>query len=166
MTVMQTELNGSELKETFAQFPTGVVSVCAEVGGEPVGFVVSTFVGVSLEPPLVGFFVQERSATWSSLRQAPSLGVSILSHKQGPAVQQMAAKVGDRFADLEIRSLGSGAVLLEQATCSVEATVFSEVPVGDHTFVVLKVRAVHRGRGEEEPLVYHRSQLRRLLQRY
>ena len=46
-------LTPTSLREAFGYFPSGVIAVAAEVDGALVGLAVSTFVPVSLEPPLV-----------------------------------------------------------------------------------------------------------------
>lgn len=54
------ELDPLTLRKVFAQHPSGVAALCAELDGEKTGIVASSFtVGVSLEPALVMFAVQE-----------------------------------------------------------------------------------------------------------
>jgi len=161
MTVAQHEVDTVAVKDVFARTPTGVVAVCADIDGTTSGFVVSSFVGISLEPPLVGFFVQEDSTTWPALVDAPALGLSLLNATHGGAVGQMAGKGIDRFAGVRVNTLPSGAVVLPEASISMEATLFSEVPVGDHRLVVLRVREVFPG-VDGDPLVYLRSSVRSL----
>ena len=57
-------LNPSTLREAFGHFPSGVIAIAAEVDGTRVGLAASTFVPVSLDPPLVSFCVQNTSTTW------------------------------------------------------------------------------------------------------
>lgn len=54
---LEIRADGAGLRRVFAHFPSGVVAVSAEVDGEPRGMAVSTFVPVSLDPPLVSFCV-------------------------------------------------------------------------------------------------------------
>ncbi|GAB6983504.1 hypothetical protein JCM10369A_00280 [Nocardioides pyridinolyticus] len=49
------DLDPTRLREAFGVFPSGVVAVAAEVDGELVGLVASSFTAVSLEPALVSF---------------------------------------------------------------------------------------------------------------
>ena len=41
------------LRNAFGCFPSGVTAICAMIDGEPDGMAASSFVAVSLDPPLV-----------------------------------------------------------------------------------------------------------------
>ncbi|OQS19008.1 oxidoreductase, partial [Nocardia donostiensis] len=73
MTHLSEVPDGVGLRRAFAHFPSGVVAVCAEIDGQRYGIAVSTFVPVSLDPPLVSFCVQNTSATWQRLSQVDRL---------------------------------------------------------------------------------------------
>ena len=60
-------LNPSALREAFSHFPSGMIAIAAERAGERLGMAASTFVAVSLDPPLVSFCVQNSSETWPKL---------------------------------------------------------------------------------------------------
>ena len=150
------------LKTAYGRFPSGVVALCAEVDGDPVGMVASSFsVGVSMEPPLVMFSVRDRSRTWPVLRGAVGLGVSILGSTHAAAARQLASRRGDRFADLELHRDADGAIFLEESPLWLRCRISAEVPAGDHRIVVLQVDAL-RVAAEHEPLVYHASRFHRL----
>lgn len=106
-------LTPSSLREAFGHFPTGVVAIAAEVDGVRQGLAASTFVPVSLEPPLVSFCVQNTSTTWPKLTGVPMLGISVLGEAHDAAVRTLAAKTGDRFAGLETVSNDAGAVFIK-----------------------------------------------------
>lgn len=76
-----TTLDAATLREAFGHFPTGVVAIAAEIDGTRTGLAASTFVPVSLDPPLVAFCVQNSSTTWPNLRGAPRLGISVLGSR-------------------------------------------------------------------------------------
>ena len=105
-----TNLNPSSLREAFGYFPSGVIAIAAEVDGTRVGIAASTFVPVSLEPPLVSFCVQNTSTTWPKLKDLPYLGISVLGESHDEAARILADKTGDRFAGLQTVSTQSGAV--------------------------------------------------------
>ena len=155
-----TELSPASLREAFGHFPTGVIAIAAEVDGVRVGLAASTFVPVSLDPPLVSFCVQNSSETWPKLKDLPSLGISVLGESHDAAARTLAAKTGDRFAGLETQSRDSGAVFVNGTSVWLESKITQEVPAGDHTIVVLEVSeiTVH----DVPPIVFHRSTFRKL----
>ncbi|HET9876003.1 MAG TPA: flavin reductase family protein [Mycobacterium sp.] len=155
------KLTPSSLREAFGHFPSGVVAVAAEVDGTRVGLAASTFVPVSLDPPLVSFCVQNTSTTWPKLRNLPVLGISVLGEAHDAAARRLAAKTGDRFAGLETVSNGGGAVFIKGTSVWLESAVEQLIAVGDHTIVVLRVSDVTVDPGVA-PIVFHRSVFRRL----
>src|ERR1044072_7607713 len=115
-----TDLTPTTLREAFGHFPSGVIAIAAEVDGTRIGLAASTFVPVSLEPPLVSFCVQNTSETWPKLKGLPSLGISVLGEAHDAAARTLAAKTGDRFAGLETSSSDSGAVFIHGTTARLE----------------------------------------------
>lgn len=152
------ELDPLTLREAFARFPSGVAALCATIDGAPQGIVASSFtVGVSLEPALVSFAVQNTSRTWPIVRQAERIGVSILGADHHGVCKQIASKTGDRFAGLDLTETDEGALFLDRAALWLETSVHAEVPAGDHHVVLLEVHGVATLDGRHEPLVFHDS---------
>lgn len=151
----------SSLREAFGHFPSGVVAIAAEIDGVREGLVASTFVPVSLEPPLVSFCVQNTSTTWPKLKGVPTLGISVLGEAHDAAVRTLAAKTGDRFAGLATVSSGTGAVFIKGTGVWLESVIEQLICAGDHTIVVLRVNHVQVD-PEVAPIVFHRSAFRRL----
>ncbi len=158
---LPSDLTAASLREAFSHFPSGVIAVAAEIDGTRVGLAASTFVPVSLNPPLVSFCVQNTSETWPRLKNLPMLGISVLGETHGTAARTLAARTGDRFAGLQTVSSDAGAVFVEGTSLWLESAIEGEVPAGDHTIVILRIHdvTVH---GEVAPLVFHRSGFRRL----
>ncbi len=155
------DLSPTSLREAFGHFPSGVIAIAAEVEGIRVGLAASTFVPVSLEPPLVSFCVQNTSETWPKLKGLPFLGISLLGESHDDAARSLAAKTGDRFAGLDTVSRESGAVFVAGTSVWLESAIEQLIPAGDHTIVILRVNdiTVHP---EVPPIVFHRSTFRRL----
>lgn len=154
-------LTPSSLREAFGHFPSGVVAIAAEVNGVREGLAASTFVAVSLDPPLVSFCVQNTSTTWPKLQGAPRLGISVLGESHDAAARTLAARTGDRFAGLETVSRSSGAVFIKGTSLWLESEIEQLIPAGDHTIVVLRVGDVAID-AQVAPIVFHRSSFRRL----
>ncbi|HYB35067.1 MAG TPA: flavin reductase family protein [Mycobacterium sp.] len=155
------KLTPSSLREAFGHFPSGVVAIAAEVNGVREGLAASTFVPVSLDPPLVSFCVQNTSTTWPKLKLVPLLGISVLGEAHDEVVRTLAAKTGDRFTGLETVSNGGGAVFIKGTSVWLESAIEQLIPAGDHTIVVLRVSDV-RVDPDVAPIVFHRSVFRRL----
>ena len=155
------KLTPTSLREAFSHFPSGVVAIAAAVAGIRHGLAASTFVPVSLDPPLVSFCVQNTSTTWPKLKDLPMLGISVLGESHDDAARTLAAKTGDRFAGLETVSNDSGAVFIKGTALWLESAIEQLIPAGDHTIVVLRVTEVTVD-AEVAPIVFHRSAFRRL----
>jgi flavin reductase (DIM6/NTAB) family NADH-FMN oxidoreductase RutF len=155
------KLTPSSLREAFGHFPSGVIAIAAVVNGVREGLAASTFVPVSLDPPLVSFCVQNTSTTWPKLKNVRALGISVLGESHDDAVRTLAAKTGDRFAGLETVSNSSGAVFIQGTGVWLESAIEQLIPAGDHTIVVLRVSDVQVN-ANVAPIVFHRSTFRRL----
>jgi flavin reductase (DIM6/NTAB) family NADH-FMN oxidoreductase RutF len=158
---LEISTDGASLRRAFAHFPSGVVAVCAHVDGQLHGLAVSTFVPVSLDPPLASFCVQNSSATWPRLSAASRIGLSLLGTDQHKAAQSLGTRNGDRFQNVELRRGRDEAVFIAGASAWIEATIATQVPAGDHDVVLL---GIHRlaTRADVEPLVFHGSRFRRM----
>jgi flavin reductase (DIM6/NTAB) family NADH-FMN oxidoreductase RutF len=151
------------LRRTFAHFPTGVAAIAAEIDGAPDGMVVSSFtVGVSMEPPLVLFAVQNGSSTWSRIRGAKRLGVSVLGEGMASAAIGLSSRDrSKRFAGLSTEVSESGALFVHGSSIWLECSVRSANSAGDHEVVLLTIESLHADAGVA-PLVYHAWDFRRL----
>ncbi|MET9489346.1 flavin reductase family protein [Nocardia sp. NPDC006630] len=156
-----TSTDGADLRKTFAHFPSGVVAVCAQIGGEAYGMVVSTFVPVSLDPPLVSLCVQYSSETWPRLEKASRLGLSLLGGHQEAAARSLSSRKGDRFRDVDLRTGNGNAAFIGGAAAWLEASIYEQVAAGDHAVVLLRVHRIS-AHSDAEPLVFHRSGFRGL----
>jgi flavin reductase (DIM6/NTAB) family NADH-FMN oxidoreductase RutF len=154
-------LDSRTLRNAFGCFPSGVTAICAMMGDEPVGMAASSFVSVSLDPPLVLVCIQNSSSTWKTLKYAPRIGVSVLGEDHDRACSQLAAKSGDRFAGLEWFATDGGAVLLEGAAVSLDCSVAEEIVAGDHLLVLLRIEEL-KFQPTVNPLVFHGSRFRKL----
>lgn len=143
-----------EAQDIFASYPSAVAALSAQTASGPVGFVVTSFTaGISFDPPMAIFSAQNSSQTWKILREAPSIGVSILGSDQQHACYQLASRSKNRFEHLQYRVTSSGAVLLADSPLHLECEVLSETPAGDHQVVLLEVKGAEV-RADVSPLVY------------
>lgn len=135
----------SSLRAAFGRFATGVAFVTAEVGGSPLGLIVSSFASVSLEPPLVSFCPARSSLTWRRMRTSGRFSVNVLGSRHGGFARRAAHPGADRFAD-------AGAVLRD-AVAVIDCEIEAEHVAGDHWIVVGRVSRLHVS-AVRDPLVY------------
>jgi len=155
------KLDPLTLRKVFAQHPSGVAALCAEINGEKTGLVASSFtVGVSLEPALVMFAVQKTSNTWPKLRKADRIGVSVLSERNTAAIGQIASKHGERFSGIATHATEAGALLINDSTLRLETTIYNEVEAGDHWVILLQVHG--HDISNYSPQIYHDSRFHSL----
>jgi flavin reductase (DIM6/NTAB) family NADH-FMN oxidoreductase RutF len=150
-----------ELRRVFGCFPSGVTAVCALVDGVPVGMAASTFVPVSLDPPLVSVCVRNESMTWPRLRRSDQLGISVLAGNHELACRSLSDRDGDRFKGVSWRAGRGDEVFVEDALAWLSCRLEAEVPAGDHVIAVLRIVGVQAD-SDGEPLLVHRSQFRKL----
>ncbi|WP_216900156.1 flavin reductase family protein [Nocardia alni] len=161
MVIVDTQqLDSRRLRQAFGTFPSGIVAVCGHDGQAPIGMAVSSFVSVSLDPPLVSVCVQNTSTTWPRLRALSRLGLSVLAQDHQPVSAALADRDRDRFAGWQWRLGPTGAVFAAGASGWFDCTIHDEVPAGDHTLVLLRVHDLEIG--EAAPLVFHGSRYRQL----
>ncbi|WP_269931761.1 flavin reductase family protein [Aminobacter sp. HY435] len=149
------------LKRAYGCFPSGVVAVSAVCNNEPICLVASSFVAVSIDPPLVAFCVQWTSQTWASLKDLPRVGISVLGDRHNESVRRLASRAEDKFDQLGLSYSPEGAVFVDGATAWLDCAIEAVVPAGDHGIVLLRVDALTI-RPQEEPLVFHGSAFRSL----
>jgi flavin reductase (DIM6/NTAB) family NADH-FMN oxidoreductase RutF len=155
------ELTAPVLRAAFANFPSGVTAVAAMRDGVPVGLAASSFTSVSIDPPLVSVCVAVTSETWPLLRDRTRLGLSVLAEEHGPAARSLATKGIDRFAAISWHEGEAGAVFVDGSALWLSATLWKEVPAGDHEIALLQIEALW-SYPDIAPLVFHGSAFRRL----
>jgi flavin reductase (DIM6/NTAB) family NADH-FMN oxidoreductase RutF len=152
-----------QFKHALAVHASGVVVITAQSDGIPVGLTATSFSSVSLDPPLVSFYVDRSSTTWPQLGAADHFAVNILASDQAELAARFARKGIDRFAaPTRWRPGPLGAPLLQDVSAHLICLPYERSEVGDHLLVVGLVAeaGVHRpGR----PLLYHQGRFGRFL---
>ena len=145
-----------DLRQLYGRYPTGVTTVCAMSDGRPVGLTASSFVAVSLHPPLVSVCIQHGSWSWRQIRNQTRLGISFLGDQQSDTALALASRASDRFEGLDYQTTAEGAVLFSQAAAWLECTLERQIAAGDHDLVLMRV---HRASIAEyaRPLIFHAS---------
>jgi flavin reductase (DIM6/NTAB) family NADH-FMN oxidoreductase RutF len=156
-------LDADGFRRALAVHAAGVVVITAQSRGVPVGLTATSFSSVSLDPPLVSFYVDRSSTTWPSLRAADHFAVNVLASDQAELASRFARKDVDRFAEpTRWRPGPLGAPLLQDVSAHLICLPHETVDVGDHILVVGLV-AEARVHGQGRPLLYHQGRFGRFI---
>lgn len=155
------DLSAEHFRQVMAHVPTSVTVVAGVVDGLPKGLSVGTFVPVSLDPPLVGFFVATSSKSWPPIKESGSFCVSVLGHDQAAISSRFAVSEADKFVGVEWRPSPAGNPVLVGAVAFVDCDIERVVETGDHLLVLGRVLEMGVETGQT-PLLHHRSGYRRV----
>ncbi|AGP31591.1 flavin reductase family protein [Corynebacterium terpenotabidum] len=147
----------TQLRAAWASIPTPITTVAAVVDGRPVGLIVGSYVGLSLNPALVAVSIQKSSRSWPLLRNADHLGISVLTRDHAALIGQLAGPVDRRFDGLTWHN-DRGGVLLEDAAVHLTGHIVNDIDTGDHITAILQVDRV-TAHSSATPLVFHGSQV-------
>lgn len=138
---------GSNLRVLLARVPSGVAVVTVDVGGQRLGLTVGTVVGLSLEPPLVGFSIARGAALHELLRAAQRCAISFLAADQDALAEHFARGVPPigMWQGIATEPGTAGAPHLSGALGWLECVPNGEVAAGTHTFFVCAVERVEAG---------------------
>lgn len=148
-------------RRVMGQVPTCVTVVTAMVDERPVAMVIGSFVSVSLDPPLAGFFCTTTSDTWHQLRRADVLGVNVLAHDQIDLSNACMRPADERFDDLDWK-LVDGAPRFVGDTAWMTLSLDSIVEAGDHELALCRVITMELPEEMIEPVVFYGGAYRTL----
>lgn len=159
MTALRPTFDGATLRRALGHVPTAVsvVTACDQDG--PVGMTVGSFTSISLDPPLVGFFVDAGSATAARVQSAGRFCVNVLTQDQHAICGSFASRVPDRFAGITHGRAENGAVRIDDAVAWIECDIEEVVTLGDHELVVGRVTTLEVPNRPVRPLVFFRGTL-------
>lgn len=156
-------IDAAAYKDLFANWPGGVaVITCRGEDGKPYGFTASSFVSLSLNPPLVLFALKRSARSMPHFMAAEGFAVNTLKEGQEELSNRFATPHPDRFSELEY-SVGqhTGAPLLHDAWGRLECRTKHQYDGGDHVIFVGEILSLEAE--EANPLVYHRRRYRKLV---
>ncbi|GGV73306.1 monooxygenase [Streptomyces longisporoflavus] len=132
-------VSAATLRSVLREVPTSVTVVTATAGGRPAGLTVGSFVSVSLDPPLIGIFVDEKSSSWPEMRNSDTFTVNVLAGDQQELCARFATSGGDKFAGLPLRKSPLGNPLLPGIAAWIDCRVEEIRKLGDHHFALARV---------------------------
>lgn len=146
-------VSSDEFRSVLGRVPTSVVVVSGQVDGAPIGVSVGSFSSVSLDPPLVGFFIAKSSRTWPLIEPTGLFVVSVLGAHQEAVSRVFARSGADKFATVTYRSNADGCPLIDGAAAWIECRLAGTSDAGDHVLVLGEVMRL-AANGDIAPLVF------------
>lgn len=152
------DIDPARFRSVLGHYPTGVCVVTGQAdGGRAAGLVVGSFTSVSLDPPLVGFFVGNWSISWPLIRKSERFCVNVLGADQLELAHRFSAPADDKFAGVSHSTSRHGLPVLDGAVAAIECRVEDEREAGDHVMVLGRIIALDILR-TADPLLYFRGQ--------
>lgn len=148
----------TEMRNALSAFATGVTVVTARTAsGSPVAMTVSSFTGVSLDPPLVLWCAQRDIGPYADFAAAGHFAVHVLHAGQADLAMHFARDIDDKFSELAPERGTADLPLLTDCAARFQCRVEQRLDGGDHLIVLGRV--VELDCREVEPLVFHGGRL-------
>lgn len=157
-----TPIDGATFRRVLGHYPTGVCVVTAlEADGTPIGLAVGSFTSVSLDPPLVAFFADKRSATWARIREIGRFCVNVLSSDQLDICRRFSKSGGDKFAGLSYHLSPHGSPVLDDVVAWIDCSLHAVHEAGDHDIALGAVIELETA-ADSGPLLFFQGKFGRL----
>ncbi len=128
-------IDGDLYRKVLGRYPTGVTLVTGMDEGEPLAIVIGSFTSVSMNPPLVGFFIGTGSQTWQRIEKSGSFGVNVLSDEQADLSNGFFQKERDPWEGTGWESMASGSPMIPSCLANIDCSIHEVSEAGDHFFV-------------------------------
>lgn len=150
-------LDAENLRTAMRAWSAGVTVVTAAHEGQRHGMTVNSFTSISLDPATITISLQQSSRTHELVTRSRAFGLTILSATQTKISDIFSGRfpeIDDRFADVQVETLGSGSPLIAGGLAWLDCRVVETFDAGMNTLFIAEVLAA-RGSGDGQPLVYH-----------
>ncbi len=151
-----------ELRQTLANFATGVTIISTRSGEKIYGITVNSFSSVSLTPPLVQFCLSKGNIIISMIQASSVFAVNILSEEQKHLAQIFSNPAEAKFENFTNKeSWQRGAPILPNCLASLDCSLEQIIEGGDHQ--ILLGRVLHFASQDKQPLLYYGGSYHSLL---
>jgi flavin reductase (DIM6/NTAB) family NADH-FMN oxidoreductase RutF len=154
------EVDPAVLRAVMSSYPTGVTVVTAALNGELRGMAANSFTSVSLDPPIILVCFQRGGGTLEAAKRSGRFAVHILRHDQVETARAFVGRNARRFDVVPHEVDEHGTPILDESLALLVCSVYSVVVAGDHDVLFGQVDRCEAG--DDQPLLFHQSALRRL----
>lgn len=148
-------VTSEKLKESMRCWASGVAIITSSFNGILHGMTINSFHSISIDPPYVCVTLANSTRTRQLVGQAGFFAVTILSEGQKEISDRFAGRVAEtenRFADIELSYLISGAPMIAGGLAFFDCTVVTAHPMENSTLYIAEVTAADCRSGN--PLLY------------
>ncbi|HEY3684593.1 MAG TPA: flavin reductase family protein [Streptosporangiaceae bacterium] len=149
-----------DFKDAVGAYASGVTLVTVRDGRDDIGSTVTSFMSLSLEPPMVAVAIAAESYLTEALTRASAFAVTILSADQKPLAGRFTA-AGRPSARLLLanvphhRGQSTEALIVDESCAALECTITTPLPYGDHTLFPAVVTQIDHITPSAHPLLHH-----------
>jgi flavin reductase (DIM6/NTAB) family NADH-FMN oxidoreductase RutF len=156
-TLDEIPIDSALFRTVLGHFPTGVTVVTAAGADRPIGVAIGSFASISLDPPLVGFFLGTGSGSWRPMEETGHFCVNVLCQDQQELCGIMASKSDTKFDGIDWHPAPhTGAPILPDVHAVIDCTLEQVVEVGDHNLIIGRVRHLE-ARRDVPPMVFYKG---------
>lgn len=152
------DIDGAVFRKVLGNVPTSVSIVAGADADGPFGMVIGSLVSISLAPPLVGLFIDNKSRTLPRLLACDEICINVLGAEHAQFCHDFGREKDRRFQCGRWRQDG-GAPQFDLALAWVSGRIERSIVIGDHHLIVVDVRDLNENpvSVETNPLIFFRG---------
>ena len=151
-------IDSREFRDTVGRFATGVTVITTVAGdGELFGLTANSFSSLSLDPPLVLFWLDNNAMSFEAFNETPYFAVNVLSEDQRDLSSHFARSGADKWNGVEYATWDTGSPILPGCLAALECDTQAIHDGGDHVIIVGKVRKLMAENDMRRPLVFYQG---------
>ena len=153
----QPQIEAEALRKILRHWASGVTIVTTGNASQIHGMTASSFISVSLDPPLVLVSLERESRTHALLEETQVYSVCILSDDQADLAKRFSRhefEGEERFRGLAYHIGPSGGPILDHCLAAFDCALAAMVPAGTHSLMIGRVLEA-KILGSGKPLVYY-----------
>lgn len=132
--------DGSAFRNVLGIFPTGVCVLTARTpDGEDLGFTISSFNSLSINPPLVLFSISREAHSLPKWAQCDEFVINVLSSGQSELSDKFAKALSDKWRGVDFARGVSGAPVLTNTAATLQCRQHALHDGGDHLLFLARV---------------------------
>ena len=147
-------IDQTTFKKVLGRFATGITVVTSLTEDKtPVGLTVNAFTSLSLDPPLVLFCLDKRTASIDAFNKGNGFALNMLNEDQQDLSVIFSTKTEERFAKVDHEFWDTGVPILKGCLANLECIIDAVHEGGDHLIIVGQVERLHQS-DSAKPLLY------------